>query len=331
MRPRASGSPGSTCSTPSSTSRTICEEGIRSWATRFGERGVFVGARALPRRGRCAPRRRRGRPRKRRLLLARCRSRSRACSLYEHALVRPGDLERLDAAFFTVNGVISGRLLRLRRPGHADSDGRYRGRQRQEHARSIVGDGLEKRYGRKRVLRGVSFDLPRGGFLVVTGANGVGQDDAAATRGRPRRADKRHRSRSKASAAISASSGHEPLALPGADGAREPRALRPPLSRSRAPRAERDAARAVRPLGCALRSRLDLLARDDPAARALPRAPPRSGPARARRAVHGARRGRRRRCSTPSSRRSRASGRSLLSTHDPARVAALATDRLVLA
>ena len=27
--------------------------------------------------------------------------------VYEHALVRPGDLRRLDAAFFTVNGVIS--------------------------------------------------------------------------------------------------------------------------------------------------------------------------------------------------------------------------------
>ena len=27
--------------------------------------------------------------------------------LYEHLLVRPGDLRRLDAAFFTVNGVIS--------------------------------------------------------------------------------------------------------------------------------------------------------------------------------------------------------------------------------
>jgi 4-hydroxybenzoate polyprenyltransferase len=26
---------------------------------------------------------------------------------YEHALVRPGDLRRLNAAFFTVNGVIS--------------------------------------------------------------------------------------------------------------------------------------------------------------------------------------------------------------------------------
>ena len=26
---------------------------------------------------------------------------------YEHTLVRPGDLRRLDAAFFTMNGVIS--------------------------------------------------------------------------------------------------------------------------------------------------------------------------------------------------------------------------------
>ena len=27
--------------------------------------------------------------------------------LYEHSLVRPGDLRRLDAAFFKINGVIS--------------------------------------------------------------------------------------------------------------------------------------------------------------------------------------------------------------------------------
>ena len=30
-----------------------------------------------------------------------------ALLVYEHALVRPGDLHRLDAAFFTMNGVIS--------------------------------------------------------------------------------------------------------------------------------------------------------------------------------------------------------------------------------
>jgi heme exporter protein A len=35
--------------------------------------------------------------------------------------------------------------------------------------------GLEKRYGNKRVLRGVSFDLAGDGFLVVTGPNGSGK------------------------------------------------------------------------------------------------------------------------------------------------------------
>jgi ABC-2 type transport system ATP-binding protein len=35
--------------------------------------------------------------------------------------------------------------------------------------------GLERRYGDKRVLRGLDFDLPRGGFLVVTGPNGAGK------------------------------------------------------------------------------------------------------------------------------------------------------------
>ncbi len=39
----------------------------------------------------------------------------------------------------------------------------------------VLGECLEKRYGRKRVLRGVSFAVPRGGFLVVTGANGAGK------------------------------------------------------------------------------------------------------------------------------------------------------------
>ncbi len=34
---------------------------------------------------------------------------------------------------------------------------------------------LEKRFGTRRVLRGVSFELPLGGTLVVTGANGSGK------------------------------------------------------------------------------------------------------------------------------------------------------------
>ena len=82
------------------------EQGLHSWAVRFGERGVFLGARlhhlatvallavaglgldvgALYWLGVAAVA----------VLLA-----------YEHSLVRPGDLRRLDAAFFTINGMIS--------------------------------------------------------------------------------------------------------------------------------------------------------------------------------------------------------------------------------
>ena len=39
----------------------------------------------------------------------------------------------------------------------------------------IRGQGLEKRYGRKRVLAGVDVSVPTGGFAVVTGPNGSGK------------------------------------------------------------------------------------------------------------------------------------------------------------
>jgi ABC-type multidrug transport system ATPase subunit len=39
----------------------------------------------------------------------------------------------------------------------------------------IRAEGLEKRYGERRVLRGLDVELPRGGFLVVTGPNGSGK------------------------------------------------------------------------------------------------------------------------------------------------------------
>jgi heme exporter protein A len=39
----------------------------------------------------------------------------------------------------------------------------------------IQARALEKRYGDKRVLRGVDFELARNGFLVVTGPNGSGK------------------------------------------------------------------------------------------------------------------------------------------------------------
>ena len=39
----------------------------------------------------------------------------------------------------------------------------------------IRAQGLGKRFGEKRVLRGVDLELDRGGFLVVTGPNGSGK------------------------------------------------------------------------------------------------------------------------------------------------------------
>jgi heme exporter protein A len=41
--------------------------------------------------------------------------------------------------------------------------------------RVLTAQRLGKRYGEKRVLRGIDLELPRGGFLVVTGPNGSGK------------------------------------------------------------------------------------------------------------------------------------------------------------
>jgi ABC-type multidrug transport system ATPase subunit len=41
--------------------------------------------------------------------------------------------------------------------------------------RVLVARRLGKRYGEKRVLRGIDLDLASGGFLVVTGPNGSGK------------------------------------------------------------------------------------------------------------------------------------------------------------
>jgi 4-hydroxybenzoate polyprenyltransferase len=81
-------------------------EGLHSWATRFGVRGAFQGARALH--------------------LATVLLLGAAGAMldvgafywvgvaalavllgYEHSLIRPGNLRRLNAAFFTVNGIVS--------------------------------------------------------------------------------------------------------------------------------------------------------------------------------------------------------------------------------
>jgi heme exporter protein A len=39
----------------------------------------------------------------------------------------------------------------------------------------ILARGLEKRYGRRRVLRGIDVELPQDGFLLVSGPNGSGK------------------------------------------------------------------------------------------------------------------------------------------------------------
>jgi 4-hydroxybenzoate polyprenyltransferase len=81
-------------------------EHLHSWATRFGEKGVFVGARAFHALT---------------VILLAAAGLGLEVGLaywlgvlvvagllvYEHLLIRPGDLRRLDTAFFTMNGVIS--------------------------------------------------------------------------------------------------------------------------------------------------------------------------------------------------------------------------------
>jgi 4-hydroxybenzoate polyprenyltransferase len=81
-------------------------EGLHSWATRFGAEAVFTGARVLH----VAT-----------VLLVAAAGvmldvgvlywagvgALAALLAYEHSLIRPGDLRRLNAAFFTVNGVVS--------------------------------------------------------------------------------------------------------------------------------------------------------------------------------------------------------------------------------
>jgi 4-hydroxybenzoate polyprenyltransferase len=82
------------------------EQGLHSWAVRFGENGVFAGARVLHVTTIA-------------LLFVAGLGLSvgvwywlgliavAALLAYEHSLIGPGDLARLDAAFFTTNGIIS--------------------------------------------------------------------------------------------------------------------------------------------------------------------------------------------------------------------------------
>jgi 4-hydroxybenzoate polyprenyltransferase len=81
-------------------------EGLHSWAVRFGERGVFIGARVLHA-GTVALLALAGLGLDVALFYWLGVFATAALLAYEHSIVRPGDLRRLDAAFFTLNGVIS--------------------------------------------------------------------------------------------------------------------------------------------------------------------------------------------------------------------------------
>ena len=81
-------------------------EGLHSWAVRFGVTGVFRGARTLHA-GAVALLALAGLGLQMGLLYWLGVAAVAALIAYEHLLVRPDDLRRLDAAFFTVNGLIS--------------------------------------------------------------------------------------------------------------------------------------------------------------------------------------------------------------------------------
>jgi 4-hydroxybenzoate polyprenyltransferase len=80
--------------------------GLHSWAVRFGERGVFVAARIFHA-GTVALLAAAGLGLDVSLFYWLGVVATAGLLVYEHTIVRPGDLRRLDAAFFTMNGVIS--------------------------------------------------------------------------------------------------------------------------------------------------------------------------------------------------------------------------------
>ena len=81
-------------------------EGLHSWAVRFGAAGAFHGARVFHT-GTVALLAAAGVGLDVSILYWAGVVTTAGLLVYEHSIVRPGDLRRLDAAFFTLNGVIS--------------------------------------------------------------------------------------------------------------------------------------------------------------------------------------------------------------------------------
>jgi 4-hydroxybenzoate polyprenyltransferase len=81
-------------------------EGLHSWAVRFGPAGAFRGARVFHA-GTVALLAAAGLGLAVSALYWAGVAATAGLLVYEHSIVRPADLRRLDAAFFTLNGVIS--------------------------------------------------------------------------------------------------------------------------------------------------------------------------------------------------------------------------------
>ena len=191
--------------------------------------------------------------------------------------------------------------------------------------------GLSQRFGERTVLAQLDLELEAGGFLLVTGPERLREDDAAAARAPACRARAPASSRSRSTAAGIGFLAHEPLVYRELTAAREPRPVRPPLPRSRAPRAHRHAARALRPVGRArtsgpARSRAGCSSGSRSAGRFCTIPSCCSSTSRSTRSTRRAPS-----CSTASSPRSPGERTFLVATHDPARLAPLATGRLALA
>ena len=287
-------------------------QGLHSFPARFGVRATS-SARALFHVATVALLVARGpRPAGRRRSTGSASPRSRRCSPTSTRSSRPRDLRRLDAAFFTMNGVISVTFF-VFVLGTSLCDLGARGPRASASGRSASSRGLDLDARRERRLP--ARHRPER----------LGEDDAAPALSPGLLAPTARRARVAVDAARIGFLGHEPLvyreltALENLD--LYGRLYRVPERRERIGMLlERFG------LWDARNERVgDVLARDAAAARALPRAPARARAAPPRRAVHRARRGGRRAARRRARRARAASGRSLVATHDPERLAPLAT------
>ena len=190
---------------------------------------------------------------------------------YEHSLVRPGRPAAARRGVLHDERRDQRRVLRLRPRGRSLDPGTVRRRGLRHQAVEALRREARLEQGRRRASTPAGSCSSPGRTARArrrSCACSPGLDAPTARRARAARPRRDRLPRPRAAR------------LPRADAAREPAPVRPALPRPRAGRADRDAARALRPLGGARPARLDVLARNAPAARALPRAPARAGAGR---------------------------------------------------